>query len=513
MSLWLALVLPALPVQLAERALDSPGPLVVVEGPAQRPAVAFCNQAAAECGIARGHKLAAAQALAQPLLAITRNLELEHDTLHELADWAYQFSAQISPRESAASSTGTGLLLETGGSGQLFGGHARLHRLIERGLAALGFHATFGYAATPLAAWWIAAARASGLRCADAIDPAALEPTLAPLPLRLTGWETATLDALLALGLDKLADVLALPRDQLNRRFGTTLLHDLDRALARVPDPLPLFTPKATFHARLDLPADIADAAQLMFPAHRLLRSLEGFLRGRDAGATELRFTVTHPTRRTRRLPPTLITLALAAPDRDAGRLAKLFAERLSRVVLPDPAITLALAVDRLHRFAPQHASLLPPAPGTSSLSADTGWQQLAETLHARLGSERVFQMQAVDDHRPEHAWRAMPLVTSLDEKRSSAPAATQRPILILPRPQPLATHDNDHDETPVYAGALRLVAGPERIESGWWDLGSPTRRAVFRDYFVARNPRGQTLWIYRELAAPRRWFLHGFFA
>ncbi len=89
-----------------------------------------------------------------------------------------------------------------------------------------------------------------------------------------------------------------------------------------------------------------------------------------------------------------------------------------------------------------------------------------------------------------------------------------QRPILILPRPRPLATGNNDHDDAPpVYAGALRLVAGPERIESGWWDLGSPTRHAVFRDYFVARNPRGQTLWIYRELAAPRRWFLHGFFA
>jgi len=56
-------------------------------------------------------------------------------------------------------------------------------------------------------------------------------------------------------------------------------------------------------------------------------------------------------------------------------------------------------------------------------------------------------------------------------------------------------------------------VAGPERIESGWWDFGSPSRNPVFRDYFVARNPRGQTLWIYRELAAPRRWFLHGFFA
>jgi hypothetical protein len=59
MSLWLALILPALPVQLAARALEHAGPLVVVEGPAQRPVVAFCNQAASASGVIPGQKLAA----------------------------------------------------------------------------------------------------------------------------------------------------------------------------------------------------------------------------------------------------------------------------------------------------------------------------------------------------------------------------------------------------------------------------------------------------------------------
>src|SRR5262249_5049636 len=155
----------------------------------------------------------------------------------------------------------------------------------------------------------------------------------------------------------------------------------------------------------------------------------------------------------------TVVTLALAAPERDARRLAQLFAERLSRVVLPEPAITLALRVEQLRPFAPHHASLLPPAPGASQLSADAGWQQLAETLHARLGSERVFQLQAIDDHRPEHAYRVVPLVTNAGERSHSIPAVAQRPLLILPSPTPL----EGADETPVYDGALRLVIGPER--------------------------------------------------
>jgi hypothetical protein len=29
---------------------------------------------------------------------------------------------------------------------------------------------------------------------------------------------------------------------------------------------------------------------------------------------------------------------------------------------------------------------------------------------------------------------------------------------------------------------------------------------------FIARNPQGEMLWIYRELAQPDHWFLHGHF-
>lgn len=56
--------------------------------------------------------------------------------------------------------------------------------------------------------------------------------------------------------------------------------------------------------------------------------------------------------------------------------------------------------------------------------------------------------------------------------------------------------------------GELRLQAGPERIEAGWWD-GEEVRR----DYYVAANARGETYWIYREHRDPSGWYLHGVFA
>jgi protein ImuB len=49
------------------------------------------------------------------------------------------------------------------------------------------------------------------------------------------------------------------------------------------------------------------------------------------------------------------------------------------------------------------------------------------------------------------------------------------------------------------------LLAGPERIEAGWWD-----GEDVVRDYFIARTRAGSLSWIYR---ATEGWFLHGLFA
>jgi protein ImuB len=34
----------------------------------------------------------------------------------------------------------------------------------------------------------------------------------------------------------------------------------------------------------------------------------------------------------------------------------------------------------------------------------------------------------------------------------------------------------------------------------------------VARDYYVATNPRGMRLWIFRQRRGGRHWFLHGIF-
>ena len=77
------------------------------------------------------------------------------------------------------------------------------------------------------------------------------------------------------------------------------------------------------------------------------------------------------------------------------------------------------------------------------------------------------------------------------------------RPVWLLSEPAPLGHV--------LEAEPWVLRDGPERIESGWWD-GADVRR----DYFVAENPRGETVWIYRDHRYgidDGEWFLHGLFA
>jgi protein ImuB len=72
-----------------------------------------------------------------------------------------------------------------------------------------------------------------------------------------------------------------------------------------------------------------------------------------------------------------------------------------------------------------------------------------------------------------------------------------------LPEPLPLEVRNG----RPCLDGALEIEADRERIESGWWD-----GKDVRRDYFVARDIGGAWLWVYRELCANARWWLHGVF-
>lgn len=498
-ALWLALNFPRLAVEV----FAAPPPAVAV---AQQRVVA-ADTAAEAAGVTPRMRLSSALGLAPGLAACAADPTREAAALEMLACWAGQFSPQLTlvpPHE---------LVLEIGGCLRLFGGLPALLAQVEDGGEAQGFSLRLGLAPTPLAAQWQARAGQSPLTAPllgeeaatggvsgrerrvptsgaakDPIGGLAWHRHLAALPVTVLDLAAAHQRRLATLGLRRIGQLLALPRAGLARRFGPELMLDLARALGEVPDPRTPFVFPERFAQRLELPARVDDARMLLFAARRLVMALAGWLHARAAGVQEYHLDLTHED-----VPPTRLVLGLAGVTRDAERLLRVLRERLDRLTLAAPVTELHLAAE-----APQ-----PLAGASRGLFGEAGGEAIApvvERLRARLGREAVHGLAIVAEHRPECATRAVDWPGTAETVSGGA-----RPLWLLPAPRPLA----ERDGRPHHDGPLALLTRAERIESGWWDGGEGVGD-LRRDYFVALNPRGAWLWVFRDR---KGWWLHGHFA
>jgi protein ImuB len=422
-----------------------------------------------------GMAVAAARALAHDLIVQPRDLKAEQAALQALAAWCCQFSAQVSLAPPCE------LLLEVQRSFLLFGGWQSLLDKIRQGLKGLGYGARLASAPTALAA--LSLARCNREQHVDAAHR--LAAALAPLPVSVLDWEQPLIDRLEGMGVRRLGELLRLPRDGLARRFGQHSLLYLDRMLGRCPHPQVPYQLPRTFDRQLPLPAEVTRAQALLFALQRLLLELCGWLAGQGAGVLRIDIRLQH-----REQQVTRFSLGMQQPGRDAGQLLALLRHRLEHLALPAPVTGVELCADETLRLDARSQDLFD--------QHKTGRINLLDHLRARLGERAVTGISAVAEHRPEYAW------CYSDPGDSKAHSnGRQRPLWLLPVPRPLALRNG----RPQLQGELRLEAGRERIESGWWD-----GRDVARDYFIATNPAGSRYWIYRELTGQRRWYLQGVF-
>lgn len=396
-----------------------------------------------------------------------------------LACWAGRYT----PRVSVASD---GLRLDIGASLRLFGGLDALLAQLRAELAAMAVTAVPAVAATPLAAAWLARGAASAV----CVDTAATHAALRRLPLSALGFPLAVSRRLTRFGLRTLGEVMDLPRAGLGQRLGKAFVLDLARALGEMPDPQREFVFPEVFAQSLELPAPVEAAPVLQFAARRLIAALVGWLEVRNRAARQLEWRIDHGHGQTTRLP-----LAFSQPVHAAARIERVLRERLASLRLAAPALALHLQVAQAEVRDGRSTVLFagPEAGGEA-------YAELLDRLLARLGTEAVQGLVCHADHRPEAASRTM----AVGHANKSIPLAlAPRPAWLLPQPAAL----NEYDGRPQYRGHLRLLAGPERIESGWWD-GEDARR----DYFIALDSEERWLWIFRDPRIPG-WFLHGFFA
>ncbi len=491
MMLWIAVYLPELSLQAHARgALGhmQEVSLVISDGVSSRPHVHAANTCAHKAGITSLMPVAAAQARVAALIVVPRETAKEQQTLYEIATWLSQFSPMVCPEKSGAS-------LEISATLRLFGGIGVLANRVRGGIKSLGLQGIIGIAPTPLAAYLLARAShvMTGVRMCR--EPAQLRERLADIPLVLFDWPHDIVQPLSALGLVRVKDLLLQPRSGLRRRFGDQVLEDLDRALGQSADPREPHRVPEDFSSHTDLLFDIIDAERLFIPISMLLHQMEGFLRARGAAVNEIVLDLKHNNKLNTRH-----EFGSRHPLRNAQEWLRLIRERLTAQPFPEAVVALKLSALRLVAFQQLNESWLPTADAHQEK-----WQSLIERVASRLGDKSVFSISESSDHRPEYAWQA-----DIDRSRKKTARAVHiaqrkpRPLMLLTEPRALVTISG----APQHHGALALLAGPERIDTGWWD-----GRPVARDYFVAKNPQKEICWIFRDYRHGKKWYLHGYFS
>ena len=471
--LWACVLLPQLALDTVLRRLPEPeAPLALVTGPAQLRTLHAVNATAAQAGLRAGMRLTAAHALLRDFTMAEHDPQAEARWQRFLAAWAYRHSSLVSAQWPGC------LVLEVRASFRLLGPWPRIEARLREELNALGFSHRIALAPTPRAAHVLAGLRDGiGVMQADAMTS-----LLDRVPVRHARLPDDDGERLQRMGIRDLRTLRALPRDALRRRFGLPLLEHLDRLYGGADDPLAYYAPPDHFDARIELGYEVESHMALLFPLRRLIGDLCTYLSVRDGGVQRFNLRLEHETGHTD------VAVGLLAAERDPSMLFELTRSRLERVRIERPVVGLRLMARELPPFVPAARDLF-----DTRSQQQLPWPQLRERLRARLGDAAVYRVAPCGDPRPERAWRR----AEGDAVRiAAAPPRPQRPTWLLSRPVPL------RDPHP------RIVSGPERLESGWWD-GEDARR----DYYVIETSQGQRAWAFVPPGEIGSWMLHGWFA
>jgi protein ImuB len=531
--LWLAIHFPALSLEAFEKTLTANAQAIPV-ALLQDGVVSVSNTAAHAHGVRAGVKRATALALLPGLLIGQADAARDAAALTGLAHSCLAFTPNV------ALAGDDCVLMEVAASLAYFKGLDALIAKLNAALAPHGHTLQLCSAPTAHGAWVLARAK-HGLH---ATDERALKALLTHLPAWLIGPAKAHWDTLQNIGVTTLGDLLQLPRSGVTRRFGAQLLDELDRALGIKPDPRIWLAAPTIFTQRLELFARADSTEQLLFAARRLLTALTAWLSARHAMTRGFELKLLHEGRRFSHpaaasakhkdaLPmrgnESIIGIALAEPSRDLEHLSLLLRERLAKTQLAAPTLEIELHCADIVSAAPPNDELFPTAK-----TEEEGLTRLIERLQMRLGTAQVHRLLPVQDYRPEAAYVTVPvgekapaaaLQTTPEHpqpaaRRLPAPVrpldanqmhwlnspATKRPVWLLREPQSLQQR---RGKPFLNGNALELIAGPERIDTGWW-----TGELAERDYFIARDVDDALLWVFRSRGVQSRnqWFLQGRF-
>lgn len=419
------------------------------------------------------------------------------DTLKQLASTMQAFSDHISLSPPDA------LLFEIRGSLRHFGGlEALIHAVNEQLDSLLPMTSQAGQAITPAPSASLLLARSSQSQqnITRVTAREGLRSALGPLPVGALPLDHGSIRRLHNSGLLHLRDIWRLPATALRQRLGPKVTDYLQRCLAEKPEPLPRWQADPHFHSRRETDWPLEKQTQLLNMLEEMLGDFSEYLKCHHVHTRHLQIALEHESRE-----ESSFELQLRRATRDRGTLLMLLETRLEQFILPAPVTAIALEAGHFESLQAAGQARQEPS----------SWKKgslLLDTLQARLGREAIQELGCSQEHLPELACGKREAgkkgTDPFFQEKGVCPLFSlpyQRPTWLMETPKLLGIRDG----MPFHSSPLKLLSGPERIETGWW-RGTDIRR----DYYVACNEEGQRFWIFRcpDDRSPR-WFLHGLFS
>lgn len=497
---------------------DEP-PLVTTHKVGPRVEIAAVNPAARALGLIPGTALTMARAQVPGLEVRAADPEGDAADLRALAELlARRWAPTVTISDT------DGLFIDLTGVAHLHGGEERFARRLVRLLARHGFTARVAVADTTGAAW--AMARYGAGTPVQIVESGAHAAKVAALPVAALRLEPASLELLARLGVDRIGQLLDMPRAPLVRRFSREIVDRLDQAIGRMPEPLDPVIPPERITVEQRFAEPIATAEAIEHWLGELMPQLAKALAQAGQGARAVELIAARVDGIPQRL-----RIGLARPTRDPRHMLRLALRRIEEVEPGYGIDAMALHVRRSDPLGPEALNAALAGKTEPDLAP------LVDTLANRIGTERLWRAVPVESDVPERsvalapplegaAARASALkrddVRKLDERTPDHPWHPRwpRPVRLLRRPERVQHVMAELPDQPprrfTWRGrAYRVIRadGPERIAGEWWRR-SAERQAV-RDYFRVEVETGQRFWLYRRGDGVRpetgdlSWYLH----
>jgi len=393
-----------------------------------------------------------------PVAEATIHVE-EHDPradraqLEMLAQWCDQFSPLVGIEGDSLLLDITGLPFNT--------------EQVTKAIRQQGFLARLAFAETAGAAW-------------------ALAHYNEPLPVAALRLQESTIELLGALGIHHVAELQALPRDQLATRFGNVVKR-LDQLTGALAEPITPYRKPPEIVVRRDLEYPLDHREMLAAVCGEIIEEIARELSLRQEGALRLELA----------LDEARWIIELFRPSDSVRYLCELVHMQLEQVRLAEPVTKVRLAVLMAAPLQARQRELFSDEHDRE--------RQLALFVDRISCISPALRAVLMADAEPEYAFRYERLTS---RKRPAVNSPRQRrPLLVEPRPVPVkAISGSGPPRQFSWRGeTYRTIRawGPERILTGWW-----RGRYVRRDYYRVETADG-CYWLFR---ARGRWFLHGVF-